>query len=189
VPAVSNYLPTERWTFSQLGYFVGGRSDRYDIHLLHPGGKVTRIVRDLAPVPITLAERQRILAAGTASGRSGNVRAQVAASDIPDVKPLFDVIRTDADARIWVQLRTPSERRVETLATGAGVAGATTREWYQEKNLYEVFAADGRYLGRVEFPDFTYPPAIKGNSVWSAGVDADGVPVVVKYQIVPPLPR
>jgi hypothetical protein len=38
-------------------------------------------------------------------------------------------------------------------------------------------------------PQFTYALTIKGNAVRSGAPDAEGVPVVTKFRIEPPLPR
>jgi hypothetical protein len=187
--ALSAYLPREYWTFSRLGYFVGGRSDIYAIHLI-TGSRVIRIERDVPAIVIDAAERQRISAPTSARGAG---QATVSASDVPRAKPFFGGITTDEDGRIWVRMRTQPQRMLDTVDASRGRGGelipASVHERFDEPTVFEVFAADGRYLGRVRLPDFIYPPSIKGDAVWAATVDADGVPVVTKYRIVPSLGR
>jgi hypothetical protein len=192
------YLPSEFWSFSKLGYFVGGRSDTYEIHLAHTGGRVTRIERDIPRVPIPAAQRQSVIDQITATARQKDPLWRWNGPEVPRVKPYFQNILTDDDGRIWVMLHTPSERIPTSevaapsgsgRARGGSPPASVSRDQYREPILWEVFAPDGRYLGRVELPEFGYQPAIKGNAVWMATIDVNDVPVVTKFQITPPLPR
>jgi hypothetical protein len=175
------YLAREYWFFTRLGHFVGGRSDRYEIHVPHRNGSITRIERDIARVPVSAAERRAYI-------------DQTGRTDIPREKPFFSNVIADDDGRIWVKLHTPGERVPQNELTtgrarGRGAAPPSAeRVVFREPILYEVFEPDGRYLGRVQLPDFLYPPAIKGNAVWAATTDANGVPVVTRFRITPPFP-
>ena len=192
------YTPDESWVFSRLGHFVGGRSDRNEIHVVSANGKVIRIERDTPRIPISPAQRDAIRERITRTLRAYDPLWTWNGPEVPRVKPYFGSVRTDDDGRIWVQRHVPSERVPEAeqranAATARGRAGEpvlTDIPAFREPVLlYEVFAPDGRYLGRVELLQFTYVPTIKGNAVWAGTLDADGAPVVTRFRIEPPLPR
>jgi hypothetical protein len=181
------YMPRECWAFTRLGHLLVGRTDRYQIHIVTGRDRIVRVERDIPRIRIGDAERQSL------SPASGTYVP-------PREKPYFSVLRTDHDGRVWVKLHTPSEQvpaselaAARAAATGRGgraAAQPANRAVFRESgNIHEVFGPDGRYLGRVDLPEFNYPPAIRGNTVWMQKADTAGVPVVVKYRIVPPLPR
>jgi hypothetical protein len=180
--SISAYSPREFRSFSRMGSYVVGRTDVYAIHVVHDRGRVTRIERDIPRIPISGAERQMRM-------------AERPLAVIPTVKPFFSNLFTDPDGRIWVRLHAPSERIPESelsalpAARGGGArSGSANRVAFRERSmLYEVFAHNGRYLGRVQLPEHNYRPAIRGNTVWMQKLDSAGVPVVARFRIVPPL--
>jgi hypothetical protein len=192
-----DYMPHESWLFTRFGNFVGGRSDRYAIHVVAGTGKVTRVERDIPRVPISQAERDAMRERITRTFRQQDPLWTWNGPEAPREKPFFDGITTDEDGRIWVELHVPSERLpdAERAAAASGTRGrggapvTTDLPSFREPKVFEVFSPDARYLGRVQLPDFNYWPAIKGNAVWMGTVDADGAPVVTKFRIEPGLPR
>jgi hypothetical protein len=192
------YTPDEDWNVSRFGDFVGGRSDRNEIHVVSASGKVIRIERDTPRIPISQAHRDAIRERITRTLRAYEPLWTWNGPEVPRVKPYFGAVRSDDDGRIWVQRFMPSERvpDAERSANEGAVRGragdpslADIPAFREPVLLYEVFAPDGRYLGRVELPQFSYAPTIKGNAVWGATLDADGAPVATKFRIEPPLPR
>jgi len=53
--------------------------------------------------------------------------------------------------------------------------------------VYEVFAPDGRFLGRVEFPPRATLMEADGDLVWAIVRDADDLPAVTRWRVEPGL--
>ena len=176
------------WTFSPLGYFVGGLSTDYRIDLFKPGG-VLRIEREWTPVPVEreeAAERRERITKGM-QRQYGSWRWN--GPDIPDTKPPFNDVWVDYDGRIWVQV--PTEARAIMSEEDALEEERRTERRplrFVETPAYDVFAPDGTYLGHVipphEFQDSPDPLA-RGDTVWAVVEDELEVPSVVRFRMVP----
>jgi hypothetical protein len=102
----------------------------------------------------------------------------------PATKPFFRNLMTGADGRIWVRLHTPSERR-EIPPPASAEPGTPPRIVWRDPQRWDVFEADGRYLGAVDMPgDFTFHFA-RGDHVWGVTCDELGVNYVVRMRIEP----
>jgi hypothetical protein len=171
------FTPQASWTFSPLGYFVGGVTDRYHITLFRPGAPLA-IERRIGPVPVQAAE-----AAAEKERITRNFRQSFPAwswngPDIPGTKPLFREIVAGDDGRIWVQL---SQKGMREAA-----ADTAAPDRWTEPVVYDVFEDDGRYLGQVTTPHgfLAYPqPVFRGDTVWAAFEDSDGVRYVKRFQV------
>ena len=188
------YAPREFWHLSNRGHLIGARSDRYELHMLQAPRRILRIERDVPRVPVGSDERQARTEQMTASFRLRDPAWQWNGPPIPNVKPYFQNYFTDFDGRIWVSIHTPSERLPDaaqpaSVRSGGTLPASVTRARFTEATLYEVFAPDGRFLARVQLPDYVYLPAIKGDYFWMSTVDANGAPQASKFRFVPPLPR
>jgi hypothetical protein len=54
---------------------------------------------------------------------------------------------------------------------------------------WEVFEADGAYLGRVRGPRLAPAPIVfRGNDVWAVVRDTNDVPLLTRYRVTPPFP-
>jgi len=178
--SISNvpFTPEPRWTFSPLGYYVGGLSSRYAVDLFRPGAPRLRIERTTPPVPVGAEEgaaRQREI--------TENMRTIIPGwvwngPSVPSTKPPFRELLTSAEGNIWVVLSRPARRVPAATADG-------TDEWVEDV-AFDVYEPDGRYLGVVRAPDGfqTSPePVIRGDTVWAVVEDADGVQFVKRLQL------
>jgi hypothetical protein len=155
IPLVPNFYTT----FSPKGYYVSGDAAGYSIlmHRRSPGP--LRIESDLPPVPADPAER----AAFEAKLRSEIERPNSSVSDawrIPEVKPFYNDLRADTDGRLWVQLHQPATR------TAAGESASAAAEQWVEPVVYDMFASEGQYLGRVRLPERATFAAASADRVW-----------------------
>lgn len=183
------FSPAATWTFSPLGYFVGGVSTHYRIDLFRPDG-VLRLERDTPPIPVQraeAAERRRQIVENFKQGY-GSWRWN--GPPIPDTKPPFRDLMTSAEGNIWVLVSRPG-RVTMTEAEAREEEARSNRVVmrFREPVAFDVFDRDGRFLGPVRGPeDMTrYPePVIRGRSVWAVTRDDEDVPHVVRFELVLP---
>ena len=177
-------FPTEtRSAWSPLGYVVTGRNDVYDIELRKPEGTV-HLTRDVTPVPVGGEEqaeweafRQSLVLRERARGRETEFEP------IPDVKPFFRGIYVGQEGRIWIFRYVAAEKRsdIEHLLDRPERPLLTWREPW----TYDVFEADGSFLGSVVVPERLRPFVFRDDRIWGAGTDDDGVERVVRLRVVP----
>ena len=179
------FSPRVHWTFSPLGYYVGGLSSNYRIDLFRPGALVLRIERTAKPVPVAAAEAADYRRVATENMRRNFPGWTWNGPDIPSSKPPFRGLFAGDDGRIWVLLSRPGiESGEEVPETTANRFSETV---WSEPVAFDVFEADGRYLGEVSAPQgfLRYPePVFRGDTVWAAVEDADGVRYVKRLQVV-----
>jgi len=176
------------WSFSPLGYFVGGVSLDYRVEVFRPGEPVLRIERAWTPVPVQGAEadeeRGRIVE--NFIRQYGSWRWN--GPPIPDAKPPFKGGFVSEEGDIWVELSTEGEAimsvadaRAEEHATGS------RPRRFREPPAFDVFTPDGRYLGHVRPPPDlrTDPdPIVRGDVVWAVTRDELDVARIVRFRMV-----
>lgn len=147
---------------------VGGDTERYRVRILDGSGSTIRVVcRDVPGLP--LAERE--------TRRSEDVpadyefEAAVAAAPRPEAPAPYGRLFFSADGRLWVQRDRPGVLRF--LEGYQGVAGA----------LYDVFDAEGTYLGEVRAPEKARFQAALGDTVWAYEIGDLDETWVVAYQM------
>jgi hypothetical protein len=99
-----------KWTFSPLGYFVGGANNRYRFALYRAGSPLV-IERDVDPVPVQSAEASAEKERLTRQFRENFPGWSWNGPDIPGTKPPFKEIYAGDDGRLWVQLSQPGHPR------------------------------------------------------------------------------
>ncbi|UCC48443.1 MAG: hypothetical protein JSV41_13440 [Gemmatimonadota bacterium] len=179
------FSPHFHWSFSPLGYIVAGVSNRYAIDLYLAPDRVLRIERaDWQPVPVKPEERaeqeRRITAMlqGIQPGWRWN------GPPIADAKPPYRDFFIGQDGRIWVQLYQEGRQTGEEV--GEIRPGRVPPPTWTEPVAFDVFAADGRYLGFVRAPEgFTlHPtPVARGDTVWAVVRDEMDVSYIVRFRV------
>jgi hypothetical protein len=174
------------WTWSPLGYFVGGVSNAYRVTLFRNGAPL-RIERQAPPVPVQAdeaADHRRVATDNMVRSFPGWVWN---GPDIPATKPPFRAVYAGDDGRIWVLVSQPGAKDpAATPTVGSGDLAYSVATW-KEPVAFDVFEADGRYLGQVAAPEGfqNYPePTFRGDTVWAAVEDVDGVRYVQRLEIV-----
>jgi hypothetical protein len=181
------WRPTMTWTFSPLGYFVAGRTDRYAIDELRPDGKIVRIARDMAQVRLDPEERATEEESLTRNIRRNSPDWKWTGPPMPEVKPFFDQIICGLDGRIWVSVSQPSERVANVVTTPSRPDAPPPPKWrWRSPVVYDVFEPDGRYLGNVRMPPRTSLYAMRGSQVWGVVRDSLDVEYVTRFRIEPP---
>lgn len=168
-------------TLSPLGYRIVGRNNDYALDLLIGGGTVRRIEMAWTPIRYRREEgdEKRRLERGFSERNGLPVRR------IPTTKPPYSAFQVDSQGRIWVHMyaaglveaETPGERALREKYKGL------LREWRQPF-VCEVIEPDGRFLGRVRFPNRQTSLAVAyDRDVWVVEKGRYDEPYVVHYRI------
>ena len=180
--------PEEEWTFSPLGYMVGGLSTRYAIDLYRPDAPVLRIERIHEPVRVKGAEKDNAEARTRWNMRRTQPDWTWNGPAIPDEKPPFRDLFVGNDGRIWVLLHQPGERIPDDQVVEADPDDPNPRpaNRWREPTVFDVFEPDGTYLGQVRGPtEMTfYPnPVFHGDNVWAVVRDELDVEYLVRFRV------
>jgi hypothetical protein len=184
------FTPKVSWTYSPLGYTVGGVSTEYRIDLFRPGESVLRIERVWSPVAVhpEEAEEQRRRVTAEFVQEVGPWSWNGPPS--PDSKPPFRNLFVSWEGDIWVltsqvaaATMTAAEARLEEERTDLPPLR------FREPVAFDVFAPDGRFLGHVRAPlslQERPEPIVRGDTVWAVARDEMDVATIVRYQLVRP---
>lgn len=181
------FSPTQQWTFSPHGYYVGGLSTRYAVDLFRPDGKILRIERAVDPVAVASDEKANAEARATHNFRRSFPDWKWNGPGIPDQKPPFRAVWAGRDGRIYVQLSQTGERiPEEELDTPQDPNAAPPSRW-REPVVFDVFDPDGTYLGQIRAPERfrTGPqPVFDGDRVWAVVTDELEVEYLTRFRVV-----
>jgi hypothetical protein len=154
------------WTLSPLGGLVVGVNDRYVIDHRRTDGTVLRIVRDNEPVRVHAEEKAEREARNAWMQRTQGQFLTSEIPPVPDVKPVYRSISVGQQGRIWVQRYVEAEKgEVRQTAARQGTERPPPTTW-REPTVYDVFEADGSFLGSVRLPPRTSLWVFRGDRVW-----------------------
>jgi len=183
------FTPDAAWAVSPLGYLVGGLATRYAFDQFVAPDSVIRIERaDWRPVPVSDGERSEQQSIAANAMRRTDPGWRWNGPPIPETKPPYKGFFVGGRGRIWVQLHT------EAYEIPAERAGPPERAPWMHDHVqrwiepvaFDVFDADGRYLGMVRAPDgllMRPPPVARGDTVWAVVRDEMGVQYIVRSTI------
>ena len=183
------FAPDVAWTYSPLGYMVGGVSTHFAIDLFIAPDRVLRIERaNWHPVSVLdeeRAERERIM---TANMRQTEPGWRWKGEPIPTTKPAWADFFVGERGRIWVLLHQEAYQ-IQTDEEPEDRPGEMPTQTWVEPVAFDVFEPDGRYLGMVRAPrGFSWrpQPVFRGDTVWATVRDEFEVPYVVRFHIQHP---
>ena len=177
------FSPYGHWAVAPGGHLISGFSANYRIDLARDDG-VLRIERDAEPPRASEDERSYYREVITEQQRDMIPGWRWQGPSVPDHKPFFDDLIAGRDGRIWVTLVTEASP-VDNPNYDPERPGDSPVRWRSELR-YDVFEADGTYLGAVDPPDgySGWPtPVFDGDQVWAATRDELGVPRLVRFRI------
>jgi len=183
----ARYQPGYRWDWHPDGHFVVAHGGRYEIINANPAGKPVVIRRNAPPVPVPQEEISEERAFITWNMRQTDPGWSFSGPPLPETKAPLSNIAVTRDGRIWARVATASERIPEAERVPLREPDRPTITFRSEAVIYEVFAPEGRFLGRVEFPRRTTLVDADGDVVWALGRDADGLPALLRLRIEPGL--
>jgi hypothetical protein len=181
------FTPTAFWTFSPLGYMVGGLSTRYAIDLFVAPDSVLRIERaNWDSAPVLAAEKEERERIATANMRYTQPNWRWNGPPIPDTKPPFAGVLIGERGRLWVILHQEAYHIEPQEPERQLAPGEIPEQTWFEPVAFDVFEPDGHYLGMVRTPRgfSTYPtPVIRGDTIWAVVRDELDVPYITRFHI------
>lgn len=157
---------SKAWTTGRDGGLLVGINDRYVIDHYQTSGRVLRIVRDIPLPRVAPEERAEIEARNDWMRRTQGQFMTAEIPPVPDIKPAFRSIAVGEEGRIWV-LRHVEAEEGEVIQRPArpGMEAPPASRW-REPVVYDVFEADGTFLGSIRVPDRTTLSVFRGDRVW-----------------------
>ena len=183
-PEIRVYYPEPAWDLSDDMELLFGVNDEYRIELYSAAGKLDRIItkpgerkavsgrdRDAVMTSIERVWKQR----GVPPERVPELRRMCHFSD---VFPAFQTILSGPAGSIWVQhVQAPSELSEEEFAVWNVREDWGAPEW-------DVFDAQGRFLGIVTMPRRFSPRIFRGDKIYGVWRDELDVQYVLRLRVV-----
>ncbi len=164
-------------------------ANEYSFRLEHPDGSVTQVKRTSERIPVLAEEAE--------AHRHGVIRFLREAdptwtwpnTDMPEHKPPFNQLLPTHTGEIWALRSGRASPRNDCDPGTFPVDVNDLAPCWDEDRIVDVFAADGRYLGRLDLPttiSFEPPPFVAGDTVIARVEDAAGTIRVKRFRLVPP---
>lgn len=174
------------WAWHPQGHFVVGNGVTYEIIVARPAGKPVSMRRESTPIAITPEQRdedeQRILWQMRSVDPSWTWQGPA----LPRTKAPLLQLTVTRDGRIWARVAAPSEPIPEDELTPQRKDGPPVRR-FRAPQAWEVYEADGRFVGRVDFPPRTVLVQAEGDRVWAIGRDENDLPAILRLRLEPSL--
>lgn len=185
------FAPAPAWTLLPTGEFVTGRGDSYVLTVHRTGAPLLRIEREAQQPSVEDEEAADARDVLTARMRSVDPNWRWNGPAVPPVKPFFNRLFTDPEGRIWVERpargeRLGDEEYAELVAGQSSSFGPPIQpSRWRQLIAYDVFAADGRFLGHVPVPPRTTLRLMRGDRVWAVTRDSMDVNFVTRFRLEP----
>jgi len=183
-PEFNFFSPEPIWSLTRDGGIVLGTNNVYQFRFHGPDGSLTRIVQ-IPSDPGTVTEEDKEIFVGTLERLWGE--AGVPPQGIEQLKsgisfeerfPAYAQALAGPSGTLWVQrIRPPSDMSAEEKESFNPLQNIGAAEW-------DVFDADGRYLGIVEMPFHFQPLGFHDSSVFGVWRDDLDVQYVRVMRIV-----
>jgi len=178
------FSPEPAWDLDESGSIFYAMSDQYRILVNDPEGNLTRILtRPVELKAVGEADRNAVL---------GFFREQIAATGAPpaqldailqgvgfaDSYPVFSQFFAGPGGTLWVQRIRSAEDMAEGAEEGVefNFQDIGSPEW-------EIFDAEGRYLGVVTLPDRFAPVSAHGDDLYGVWSDELDVQYVMRLKV------
>jgi len=184
------FTPDVVWTFSPLGYLVGGLTADYRIDLFRRDAPVLRIERESLPVRVNPGEADERVRQITEGLRRQYGSWRWNGPDVPATKPPFRELFVRREGNVWVLVSSEGVPKMSTTeAKEEEERSGDVVLRFGEPSSFDVFAPEGDYLGPVSAPaSFRVEPEpiALGDQVWAVTRDELDVPSIVRFKIVRP---
>jgi hypothetical protein len=167
------------YDFTPEGRFVSGYTGgSYAFDIGAPDRAVQRVERSYEPVRLGRAERAQWRA--LADHLSRNRRSASAGVEIPETKPAFRDLEVAEDGRIWVHRYAEATERPPRANRPAD---APPTVLWRDVPTFDVFEADGRFLGSVITPPNTIFMVRRGDRLWGVERGTFDEGYIVRYRM------
>ncbi|HSM05939.1 MAG TPA: 6-bladed beta-propeller [Longimicrobiales bacterium] len=179
-PSFRIFEPEPIWDLAGADRVAFGMNDAYRIELWQDGALQRVVTRPVQPVEVTEGEERRIrdmtremmVATGAPPQAVEQILGQM---EFADSYPVFAQVLLSEEGTLWVQRIRTSRDVPEGVEWSAQDLGS---------NEWDVFDADGRYLGVLSFPLRFQPLREVDGVVWGVERDDFDVQSVVGYRVV-----
>jgi len=175
------FEPEPAWDIAADGSILMGMNTDYSIEVRRPGGAVVRVIRKpFERAPVTAADREAFLALFRDMWKHmGFSPEQVMLAEqsigFGDYYPAFARILAGPGNTIWVQ-QVKTAALAKELGAGFNMQDPGAPRW-------DVFDAEGRYLGVVEFPADFALMTFEGDAVYGVMRDELDVQYVARLRV------
>lgn len=183
LPEFHFFAPEPMWTLLNDGTFVHAVNDDYRINVAGPDGGLTRVIT-MPSEPIPVSEQDKEIITGMIMGLMEEQGVPPQALDgirqgisYEDVFPAFTQMRNGPEQSLWVQrISVPSDMTADEQENWNPLLDQGSDEW-------DVFDADGRFMGFVTMPERFTPFSLKGDLLYGVWRDEFEVQYVKVYRI------
>lgn len=182
----SRYAPNYYWTWHPEGFFIAAHGGRGEIVLERRDALPIVIRRELEEVPVPGEERTQEREAITYNMRQTEPGWAWRGPELPTRKAPIMGLSATRDGRVWVRVAAPSE----PIPPAEQAIPRDTLQpviKFRTPVVYEIFEADGTFLGRVALPPRTTLMDADGDTVWALARNEDDLPAVSRFRITPGL--
>ena len=184
-PQIKMFSPEPIWDAGEGGTLVSGRNNEFRLEVRDATGAVKRIItRPITPKPVTDHDKQvirsalRELAAKQAPGAPpAALDAYINSIQFADDYPTFASLALGPEGSIWAQRLRSGEELTGGKEGSFDVQDLGSTDW-------DVFDAEGRYLGVVTFPGRYQPVRVVGDRFYGVARDDLDVQTVKVYQVI-----
>ncbi|MGD2071684.1 MAG: hypothetical protein PVI57_23670, partial [Gemmatimonadota bacterium] len=185
-PSFRFFAPEPIWDAGPDGRIASGMNAEFRIEMHAPGGMLERVVvlpREARSV--TERDQQVLLdavreAAMDQGAPPQAVEMMLSGATFADSYPFFASLLVGPEGTLWAQ----------RVRTGDELTGGAEEATFDPQDLgstvWDVFDAEGRYLGEVEFPGRFQPLRVHGDRIYGVGRDAMDLQSLVAFDVVRP---
>ncbi len=176
------FEPEPLWDAAPDGRILTAMNAVYRIEVRAASGKLVRVItKRYTARKVTASDQKKILDAlrkmmlqqGIPSAALDQVLGAVS---FAETYPAMQSVRAGPDSTVWVQ----HVRTAEDLSGASGELDIS----HMGSDDWDVFEADGRYLGTLTLPPRFRPMLVRGDDFWGVQRDSLDVPSVVRYRLV-----
>lgn len=146
------FTPREHWVATPEGDLVHGVSTEYRLDRRSANGRVLRMARDAERAPVRSAEAAAARDGATRNMRNVDPAWRWRGEEVPASKPPYSALVSGSDGSLWVRRHVEAHEE-ENPAWDPDRPDGPPRTRWVEPVVFDVFDAEGRYMGPVLFPD------------------------------------
>jgi len=183
LPEFHFFAPEPMWTLLNDGTFVHAVNDDYRINVAGPDASLTRVIT-MPSEPIPVSEQDKEIITGMIMGLMEEQGVPPQALDgikqgisYEDVFPAFTQMRNGPEQSLWVQrISVPSDMTADEQENWNPLLDQGSDEW-------DVFDAEGRFMGFVTMPERFTPFSLRGDLFYGVWRDEFEVQYVKVYRV------
>lgn len=182
-PSIRIFAPENLWTVLGSGDLVSGKNSTYSLDIRNPEGQLSTILRRASSRrPVSESEKESFRGAMRSAWEDAGMPPAMAAQmeqvvEFEDTWPALAALLAGPEGTLWVQ-------RVDPETAIDPAAFEDLQNLQVGSPAWDVFDAEGRYLGIVEMPERFTPRRVVGDLIYGVQTDELGVARVSRLRVV-----